>query len=77
VEDQKMRVNSANEAISLTRPPSQVLFYPDFNIEKNFAALFVVILFCIPASTRKSRTTFASMQYLVLHAKLEQFSILS
>ena len=47
VEDQKMRVNSVNRVTSLTRPPSQVIFFSKLNIENNFAALLFLILIYI------------------------------
>ena len=40
-----MRVNLVNQAILLTRPLSQVLFFFKFNVENNFAALFFILFY--------------------------------
>ena len=41
----EMRVSLVNQAIFVVHPSSQVLFFPEFNIENNFAALFFSVLF--------------------------------
>ena len=68
-----MRGNLLNQAIFLTHPSTQVLFFSEFNIENNFAAFSFRFYFLRFA--RESRATFPSKQYLVYHAKLERFSI--